>query len=97
MEIISTGCSPDLEHLMMEWRPYYLPREFTSVILTVVYIPPHADTNHALDKLYRVMDRTKISQQEAAFIVARDFNNGNQRKALLRSRLSLAVDAMADL
>ncbi|KAI3359037.1 hypothetical protein L3Q82_015413 [Scortum barcoo] len=27
VEIISTGCSPDLEHLMIRCRPYYLPRQ----------------------------------------------------------------------
>ncbi|KAI3352143.1 hypothetical protein L3Q82_020948 [Scortum barcoo] len=40
VEIISTGCSPDLEHLMIRCRPYYLPREFTSVVMTAVYVPP---------------------------------------------------------
>ncbi len=72
VEIISTGCSPDLEHLMIRCQPYYFPREFKSVVLTSVYIPPHADTNWALDELYGVTDRTETSQSEAAFIVARN-------------------------
>ena len=37
VRIISSGCTPDLEHLMIRCRPYYIPREFTSVILTAVY------------------------------------------------------------
>ncbi len=79
VEIISTGCSPDLEHLMIGCRPYYLPRVFTSVVLTVMYIPPHASTNQALNKLYGVIDRTETSRLEAAFIVGGDFNNANLR------------------
>ncbi len=45
VEIISMGCSPDLEHLMIRCRPYYLLRESTSFILTAVYIPPNVDTS----------------------------------------------------
>ncbi len=42
VQTISTGCSPDLEHLMIKCRPFYLPWEFTAVIVTTVYIPSHA-------------------------------------------------------
>ncbi|KAI3368410.1 hypothetical protein L3Q82_025373 [Scortum barcoo] len=70
--IISMDCSEDLEHLMIRCQPYYLPWEFTSVVMTAVYVPPHADTNKAMDELYGVIDRTEtITAAEAAFIVAR--------------------------
>ncbi|KAI3363529.1 hypothetical protein L3Q82_012135 [Scortum barcoo] len=84
VEIISTGCSPDLEHLMIRCRPYYLPREFTSVVMTAVYVPPHADNNKAMDELFGVINRTETSRPEAAFIVAGDFNSANLRKVLPR-------------
>ena len=84
VEIISLYCSPDLEHLMIRCRPYYIPREFTSVVVTAVYIPPHANTNQALDKLHAVINRTESSRPKAAFIVASDFNNAKMRKVLPR-------------
>ncbi len=77
VEIISTR-SPDLEHHMIGCQPYYLLREFTSVVITPVYIPPYANTNRALDDLYGVINMTETSWPEAAFIVAGDFNNANQ-------------------
>ena len=44
-------CSPDLESLTIKCWPYYLPIEFSSVIVTAVYIPPQADSNTALNEL----------------------------------------------
>ena len=45
-------CSPDLEFLTIKCRPYYLPRELSSVIVTVVYIPPQVDTKTAIKELH---------------------------------------------
>ncbi len=54
IEIVSTGCSPDLEHDQM---PSLLSPEGVYIGLShSFYIPPHADTIQALDKLYRVLD-----------------------------------------
>ncbi len=39
--------SPHLEQLSIICRPFYLPREFSAVIATAVYIPPQADTSLA--------------------------------------------------
>ena len=80
--IISPDCSPHLEHLMIGCRPSHLPREFSSVVLNAVYVPPHADNNTALEELYGVIDRTETSRPEAAFIVAGDFNTANMKKVL---------------
>ncbi len=52
ISILSRSCSPHLEHLSIICRPFYLPREFTSIIVTAVYIPPQADTSLALSKLH---------------------------------------------
>jgi len=33
-------CSPEIELLVLNIRPFYLPREFTNIFLFVIYIPP---------------------------------------------------------
>ncbi len=53
--------SPDLEFHMLLCRPFWLPREFTAIIITAVYIPPQANTDQALRELYG-----NISEQETA-------------------------------
>ncbi len=52
ISILPRSCSPHLEHLSIICRPFYLPREFTLIIVTAVYIPPQADTSLALSKLH---------------------------------------------
>ncbi len=52
---LSRSCSPHLEHLSIICRPFYLPREFPSIIVTAVYIPPQADTGLAKANLRQVM------------------------------------------
>ncbi len=49
---IKSFCSPDLEFHMLLCRPFWLPREFTAVIIPAVYIPPQANTDQALRELY---------------------------------------------
>ncbi len=57
VEIISTGYSLENDKIGCQC---YLLREITLVILTVVYIPPHANTNQSLDELYGVINRARV-------------------------------------
>ncbi len=50
ISILLRSCSSHLEHLLI-CRTFYLPREFSSIIGTAVYIPPQADIGLALSKL----------------------------------------------
>ncbi len=34
---------PDIEYLMLLCRPFHLPREFTLVVITAVYVLPQAN------------------------------------------------------
>ncbi len=67
---LSRSCSPHLEHLSIICRPFYLPREFSAVIATAVYIPPQADTSLALSKLHDVISGYINQHPDAAFIIA---------------------------
>ncbi len=54
---IKSFCSPDLEFHTLLCRPFWLPRDFTAIIITAVYIPPQANTDQALKELYRYHGR----------------------------------------
>ena len=77
VHFIRSFCSPDLEFLMLLCRPFWLPREFTAVNITAVYIPPQADTDRALRELYGSISEQETAHPEVAFIVAGDFNKAN--------------------
>jgi hypothetical protein len=79
---LKSFCSHDLKFLTIKCRPHYLPREFSSITITVVYIPPQADTSTALKELHSTLCKRETRYPEAASIVARDFN-----KVYLKTRL----------
>ncbi len=76
---IKSFCSPDLEFHMLLCRPFWLPREFTAIIITAVYIPPQANTDQALKELYRNISEQETAHPDAAFVVTGDFNKANFR------------------
>ena len=52
LSIWSTTCSPELETLIIKFKPFYLPREFTSVVMVGgVDIPPQANATPAIGAL----------------------------------------------
>ncbi len=82
ISILSRSCSPHLEHLSIICRPFYLPREFSSIVITSVYIPPQTDTSLALSKLHDELSGYNNKHPDAAFIIAGDFNKANLKKVL---------------
>ncbi len=76
---IKSFCSPDLEFHMLLCRPFWLPREFTAIIITAVYIPPQANTDQALRELYGNISEQETAYPEAAFVITGDFNKANFR------------------
>ncbi len=82
ISILSRSCSPHLEHLSIICRPFYLPREFSSIVVTAVYIPPQADTSLALSKLHDELSGYINKHPDAACIIARDFNKANLKKVI---------------
>jgi hypothetical protein len=69
---------------MVKCRPFYLLREFSAVIVTVVYIPPQDKKNNKLphNELYEVINKQKKLYTEAAFLVAGNFNSVSVRHVM---------------
>jgi len=76
---IKSFCSPDLEFHLLLCRPFWLPREFTAITITAVYIPPQANTDQALKELYGNISEQGTTHPDAAFVVTGDFNKANFR------------------
>jgi len=83
---ISRSCLPNLEHPMISCHPFYLPQEFSTVIMTAVYIPPRADTDVVLSALHDVLCRHQTQHPDTAVVVAGDFNRANLKKVMLNFR-----------
>ncbi len=76
---IKSFCYPDLEFHMLLCRPFWLPREFSAIIITAVYIPPQANTDQALNQLYGNISEQETVHPDSAFVVTGDFNKANFR------------------
>jgi len=58
---------------MLLCRPFWLPRKFTAIIITAVYILPQANTDQALKELYGYISEQKTVLPDAVFVVTGDF------------------------
>ncbi len=65
--LLNPSASPDLEFHTLLCRPFWLPREFTAIIITAVYIPPQANTDQALRELYGNISEQETTHPDAAF------------------------------
>ena len=74
---LTHSCSPNLELLTIKCRPFYLPREFSSITFSAVYIPPQADTVTALSELHEALTSYQANHRDIALIIAGDFNRAN--------------------
>ncbi|KAI4877181.1 hypothetical protein NFI96_007309, partial [Prochilodus magdalenae] len=80
--VMVTHCSADLEFLIIKCRPFYLPREFNCVFAGIVYVPPDANANAAMEVLCAAISKLQTDQPNGAFIVAGDFNHSDLRSGL---------------
>ncbi|KAI4903013.1 hypothetical protein NFI96_007809, partial [Prochilodus magdalenae] len=80
--LVSSYCSPLVEFMVVRCRPFYLPREFTAVLIISVYIPPGATAKAALCELYSAISGLQNTHPDGLFIVAGDFNHVNLKSVL---------------
>lgn len=75
-----------VEALAVRCRPFYIPREFTVVIIVAVYIPPSTSTNAkargARSELYKIISDLQTAHPDSFLIVAGDFNNAKLKSVL---------------
>ena len=67
-------CCPNLELLSVSLRPKYLPREFTNIFITIVYIPPSADKDAAADLIKDTINNLADEKPESLQIILGDMN-----------------------
>ncbi|KAK3562612.1 hypothetical protein QTP86_002148, partial [Hemibagrus guttatus] len=77
VKVLSQLCSPDLEAFIINCKPFYSPREFSSFILVGVYIPPQGNVHEAQRALADEIQSVERTNPDALVIVLGDFNKGN--------------------
>ncbi|KAE8297833.1 hypothetical protein D5F01_LYC02304 [Larimichthys crocea] len=70
-----TVCTADIELLSVSVRPFYLPREFPQIFLTVVYIHPKANVDNAVSAIHKVTHKLQSLCPDAPCFILGDFNH----------------------
>ncbi|XP_068506162.1 uncharacterized protein [Syngnathus scovelli] len=85
--VVCKHCSPLVEFVIIKCRPFYLPREFTAILLVAVYIPPsniEGDRIAALGELYQAVSEQQTAHPDGFTIFAGDFNHANLKSVFPR-------------
>ncbi len=80
--VLSKHCSSLVEFMVVKCRPFYLPREFRSIVIVAVYIPPCAKAKDVLRELYSAISEQQTINPDGFFIIAGDFNHTNLKTVL---------------
>ena len=75
-------CTRDIELLAVSIRPYYLPREFSHVIVMAVYIPPSANAAAACKLLHTVVSQLQTWHPQSFLLISGDFNHASLSSTL---------------
>ena len=69
-----TYCDGNIEYLVVACRPFYLPREFGNVYITVAYVPPSGDYDQAVELLTNCVQNMDNKCPNGINILLGDFN-----------------------
>ena len=58
--------SANLEYLIVNCRRFYLPREFTSTVVTTTYIPLDANAKFAMKELHAAISKQQTTHRADA-------------------------------
>ncbi len=75
-------CTPDVKLLSVSLRPFYLPREFPQLFITVVYIHPRAHAPSACKTVYDVVQKLQSISPDAPAFILGDFNHVSLKKTV---------------
>ena len=85
-------CTPDIELMTVSVRPFYLPREFTNVFITIVYFPPDAKKDIVLMTVRDHISLLSDDKPDALHLVFGDMNNCGQDLASALYGFQQSVD-----
>ena len=84
--VLFPSCSPDVETLTIKCIPFYLPREFTSLVLVGVYMPPRANAETATSHFADLIHNIETSHPDSQILVLVGFNHAKLTKVLPKYR-----------
>ncbi|KAJ8028790.1 hypothetical protein HOLleu_31125 [Holothuria leucospilota] len=74
-------CTPNLEMLTVSIRPFYLPREFSHVLLCTIYIPDKSAAKAGSQELSAALHELEVESPDAFIVVNGDFNHGTLKRS----------------
>ena len=80
----SHSCTENIEMLVVNLRPYYLPREFSHVVMVTVYVPHRQVAKPAAQELVNIIHELETRSPDALFLVNGDFNHCSLNKTSLQ-------------
>ena len=83
MSVKHKVCTPNVEPLTVSVGPYYIPREFSHVLITTVYVPPSANANDAANAISSHVIDLETSVPDAFTIITGDFNHYSLKTSII--------------
>ena len=78
----SSFCSEDIELICISFQPFYLPREFPQVHVLLVYIPPSAKTDNAINIIQQNVQQMEDQSPNSPKVILGDFNQCRLEESL---------------
>ncbi len=75
-------CTPDVEMLTLSLRPFHLAREFPTVVISRLYVPPSADANTAAETVACIISDMQGKYPSTLVFITGDFNSCRLDKVL---------------